>query len=80
MSSSSCLYVLLYKVQSLLSQIDIRPTESSIFDVLAFSETWLDLSIYNSDICISGIYSPKIIIIIIQTNINQQGLTVVRII
>jgi hypothetical protein len=59
MSSGSCLSVLQYNVQSLLSKIEILTTEFSIFDVLAFSETWLNPSVSNSDIFIPCFHAPE---------------------
>ncbi|XP_060571562.1 uncharacterized protein LOC132729753 [Ruditapes philippinarum] len=59
MSSTSCLSVLQYNVQSLLGKIEILTTEFSMFDVLAFSETWLNPSVSNSDISIPCFHSPE---------------------
>ncbi|XP_060607755.1 uncharacterized protein LOC132759899 [Ruditapes philippinarum] len=59
MSSGSCLSVLQYNVQSLLSKIEILTTEFSMFDVLAFSETWLNPSVSNSDIYIPCFHAPE---------------------
>ena len=54
----NCFSAVHLNVQSLKPKLDILETELRTFDVLAFSETWLNSSISNSDIEISGYSEP----------------------
>ena len=48
-----------YNVQSIANKIDLITTELSDFDILAFSETWLQPSILTSDLLIPEFKPPE---------------------
>ena len=48
-----------YNVQSIANKIDLITTELSDFDILAFSETWLQPSIQTSDLLIPEFKPPE---------------------
>jgi hypothetical protein len=52
------LSVIHYNVQSLQHKIDIVISELGSFDVLAFTETWLNASIPSSDLLIPNFHNP----------------------
>ena len=47
-----------YNVQSFLPKIDLLPAELCDFDILAFSETWLNPSFLTADILIPSYREP----------------------
>ena len=50
----NCFSVVHYNVQSIASKLDIIKAELCNFDVLTFTETWLDASLSNDDLKING--------------------------
>jgi hypothetical protein len=56
MKSSSCLFFH-YNVKSLISKIDILEAELGIFDILAFTETWLNSNISYTETNIQSFHS-----------------------
>ena len=54
LSSSHCLSIVHYNIQSLLPKIDIIASELSAFDILTFSETWLSDSTKDEQLVIKG--------------------------
>ena len=48
-----------YNIQSVLPKIDQLQFELSHFDIIAFSETWLNSSVESDDICFSNYRKPE---------------------
>lgn len=48
-----------YNVQSIINKLDILRTELTEFDILAFSETWLNQSISSSDLLFNSYSLPE---------------------
>ena len=48
-----------YNVQSIFNKLDILRTEFAEFDILAFSESWLNPSIQNSDLTFDSFSQPE---------------------
>ena len=48
-----------YKVQSIVPKLDIIMVELSEFDILSFSETWLNLAVTNDNISLLSYHLPE---------------------
>ena len=55
---SNHLTIVHYNVQRILDKVDIIASEIKCFDVAAFTETWLNDSILDDDLSISGFHTP----------------------
>lgn len=59
MSKTNCLSSLHYNVQSLLNKVEVLEAEFSSFDIISFSETWLNSNISNDDLKFSEFHFPE---------------------
>jgi hypothetical protein len=49
-----------YNIQSLMQKIDVLYTGLRDFDIIGFTETWLNSSISSTDILFEGFHQPRI--------------------
>lgn len=48
-----------YNIQSIVTKLDILLAELYDFDILAFTETWLNSSVNNDDLSLQSYHSPE---------------------